>query len=129
VTHECGAVEAAVEVEVATIVVEAVIALVKVVVEAERLSGARRQSAQEAHTARAPLGPEPEEPVLVPAPNDIGTPPPARRRVRGAPGPHVAQQRVSGPRMAQVGAPGLCVAQQEVSGPRVAQETPGPHGV
>jgi hypothetical protein len=52
--HECGALEATVDFEMATVVVEAVMAPVKVVVEAEPSSGTHRRSAQEAHSARAP---------------------------------------------------------------------------
>jgi hypothetical protein len=125
--HERSAVEAGVEVEVATAAVEAATAPVKVVVEAELSGGDRRQSTQEAHSARAPPGPEPERPMSVPATDDVSTPAPARLSVQGVPGPRVARERVQGPQVAREEAPGPCMAQETVSGPRVAQEkAPGP---
>jgi hypothetical protein len=93
--------EAVVEVEVATAAVDAATAPVKVVVEAEPSRGARRHRAEEAHSPRAPPGPDLEEPMSVPAPCDVSTPAPARRSVQGAPGPHAAQAGASGPHVAQ----------------------------
>jgi hypothetical protein len=85
---------------------------VTVVEEAEPWSGARRHGAQEAHSLRALLVVEPEEPVLVPAPYDGGTPAPARRSVQGAPGPRVEREGTPGTRVARAraGAPGPLVA-------------------
>jgi hypothetical protein len=74
---EVEAVTAAVE--AVTAALEAVTTPVTVVVEAS--SGACRQSAQEAHSARTPPGLEPEGPVSVPAPDDVGTPALARHGV------------------------------------------------
>jgi hypothetical protein len=54
-----------VEVEVVTTAVEVGTTPVKVVVEAEPSSGARRRGAQEAHSPWAPSGLESEEPVSV----------------------------------------------------------------
>jgi hypothetical protein len=78
---------------------------VTVVEEAEPWSGARRHGAQEVHSLWVPRVVEPEDPVSVPVPYDVGTPAPARHSMQGAPGPLVAQQRVPRP----------CVARQRAS--------------
>jgi hypothetical protein len=94
---------------------------VTVVEEAEPWSGARRHSTQEAHSPRAERVEEPEKSAAVEAPDGVDTPALARCSVRVVARPRVArqealgrwwaQQRASGPRVAEAGAPGPHVAQ------------------
>jgi hypothetical protein len=80
-------------------VVEVATAPVKVV-EAELSSSACKHSTQGAHSPRAPLEPELEEPAAVEAPDDVGTPAPAHRSmqevVEKAVWPRVARREALG---------------------------------
>jgi hypothetical protein len=79
--HEFNVVEAAVDVGVATAAVEVEV-VATAPVEVAKLSNGTRRRAQGPHSARAPPGPEPKEPVSVLAPHDTGTPTPARHNAQ-----------------------------------------------
>jgi hypothetical protein len=93
------------------------------VVEAKSWRGARRHSAQDTHSPRAPPMEEPEKAAAVGAPDDVGTPAQARCCVQVVVGPRVAREEALEPRVARRGAPGA-------PGPRVARRgapgAPGP---
>jgi hypothetical protein len=78
------------------VVVEATTAPEKVAQEAELSNGARRHSAKEEHSPRAPPGSGLEEVATVAVPDGVGTPAPVQCSVQEVAWPSVALQEALG---------------------------------